>query len=391
MPNRKNQKLPYGRQTIDADDVLALTNALGGDFLTQGPTVRAFERALCDTVGSTHATATSSATTALHLIYAALGLTSGDTLWTSPITFVSTANAARFCDASVNFVDVDPTTGNMCPVKLAEKLEHASKSGGLPKIVVPVHLGGSSCRMTEIRELCNVYGVHVVEDASHALGASYEDTRVGECKYSDAAVFSFHPVKMITTGEGGCVTTNDAGLAWKVETLRSHGITKDPDHFINPSDGGWYYEQQGLGFNYRITDIQSALGISQLKKLDKFVDARNKIANWYIQNLPGQADVVNPIASTKSSYHLMMILLPDSKTRGFVYDTLRSDHVMAQVHYIPVHYQPYYQKLGFKRGDFPNAETFYSRVISLPIFPGLKQADVARVWDLVDEGIQSCV
>ena len=390
MSNKIDRTLPYGRQTINNDDVLAVSDALTQDFLTQGPTVGAFERALRETVGSKHATATSSATTALHMAYTALDLSAGDTLWTSPITFVSTANAARFCDASVDFVDVDPTTGNMCPVKLAEKLDYASKTGGLPKIVVPVHLGGSSCRMTKIRELCNAYGVHVVEDASHALGASYEDTRVGECKYSDAAVFSFHPVKMITTGEGGCLTTNDAGLASKVETLRSHGITKDPDHFINPSDGGWYYEQQGLGFNYRITDIQSALGISQLKKLDEFVDARNEIANWYIQNLPAQAEVVHPVENTKSSYHLMMILLPDSKTRRFVYDGLRSNHVLAQVHYIPVHYQPYYQRLGFKRGDFPNAEMFYSRVISLPMFPGLKQADVTRVCGLVNEGIQSC-
>lgn len=390
MSNRIDRTLTYGRQTINNDDVLAVSDALTRDFLTQGPTVGAFERALRETVGSKHAKATSSATTALHLAYTALGLSAGDTLWTSPVTFVSTANAARFCDASVDFVDVDPTTGNMCPVKLAEKLDYASKTGGLPKIVVPVHLGGSSCRMSEIRELCDTYGVHVVEDASHALGASYEDTSVGECKYSDAAVFSFHPVKMITTGEGGCVTTNDAGLASKIGALRSHGITKDPDRFINPSDGGWYYEQQGLGFNYRITDIQSALGISQLKKLDEFVDARNEIANWYIQNLPAQAEVVHPVKSTKSSYHLMMILLPDSKTRGFVYDSLHSQHVMAQVHYIPVHYQPYYQKLGFKRGDFPSAETFYSRVISLPIFPGLKQIDVTRVCDLIDEGIQSC-
>jgi UDP-4-amino-4,6-dideoxy-N-acetyl-beta-L-altrosamine transaminase len=390
MPNTKHQTLPYGRQTINEDDVLALTDALCGDFLTQGPTVGDFERALCDTVGSIHATATSSATTALHLAYAALGLTDRDTLWTSPVTFVSTANAARFCNATVNFVDVDPANGNMCPVKLAEKLERASKVGGLPKIVVPVHLGGSSCRMTEIRELCNVYGVHVVEDASHALGASYEDTRVGECRYSDAAVFSFHPVKMITTGEGGCVTTNNASLASKVEALRSHGITKDPHHFINPSDGGWYYEQQGLGFNYRITDIQSALGISQLKKLKGFVDARNEIANWYNRTLPHQAEAVGPARNTRSSYHLMMILLPDAKTRRAVYDILHSNHVMAQVHYIPVHYQPYYQKLGFKLGDFPNAEIFYSRVISLPIFPGLTQTDVSRVCGLVDEGIQSC-
>lgn len=390
MPERFDEVLPYGRQSIGEDDVRAVKDALTRDFLTQGPTINAFEKALCDTVNAIYVRTASSATTALHLVYSALDLKDGDYLWTSPITFVSTANAARFCGAKVDFVDVDPMTGNMSDQKLAEKLDHASKCGRLPKIVVPVQMAGASCQMNSIKALCDNYDVLVVEDASHALGASYRDSRVGDCKYSDATVFSFHPVKMITTGEGGCVTTNDCNLATKIESLRSHGITKNPQEFIKMSDGGWYYEQHSLGFNYRMTDIQAALGMTQLTKLAAFVEARNEIAGWYTEYLPAQARPILPIPETRSSYHLFMVQLPNSETRRRLYDYLHANKVLAQVHYIPVHYQPYYRDLGFKVGDFPNAELFYSRVISLPIFPGLTREHVKRVCSLVNECVTSC-
>ncbi|HBX27581.1 MAG TPA: UDP-4-amino-4,6-dideoxy-N-acetyl-beta-L-altrosamine transaminase [Gammaproteobacteria bacterium] len=389
MSRSPHKPIPYGRQTIDDSDIDAVRQALNRDWLTQGPAVEAFESEIENVTTARHVTAVSSATAGLHLAYKGLGLAENETVWASPITFVSTANAARLCGANVDLVDVDVSTGNMCPQKLEDKLKHSSRKGELPALVVPVHLGGSSCDMKAIRDACNRYEVKVVEDASHALGGSYESQPVGSCKFSDAAVFSFHPVKMITTGEGGCVATNKDTLSKLVKKLRSHGITKTDTEFSSNSDGGWYYEQQDLGLNYRITDIQASLGLSQIKRLKAFVEARNQIAIWYHQFLPSEAIPVKPIAGTRSSYHLFMIQLPTTNIRREVYDYLHDHEIRAQVHYIPVHYHPYYQNLGLTRGDFPGAEEFYSRVLSLPIFPELTKDEVKLVCTKVAEALGS--
>lgn len=384
-----DKPIPYGRQTIDDSDIEAVRLALSQDFLTQGPAVGAFESEIENATNAKHAAAVSSATAALHLTYKGLGLDEGDILWTSPITFVSTANAARLCGANVDLVDVDISTGNMCPQKLEDKLNRSAKNNSLPNVVVPVHLGGASCDMQAIRHACSRYEVDVVEDASHALGAVYQGKPVGYCEFSDAAVFSFHPVKMITTGEGGCVATNGDELAEAIYKLRSHGITKTDTEFLSEADGGWYYEQHQLGFNYRITDIQASLGLSQIKRLSNFVEARNQIANWYHRFLPSEAIPIRPSTETRSSYHLFMVQLPTADIRRRVYDYLHDHGIKVQVHYIPVHYHPYYESLGLTRGDFPDAEEFYSRVLSLPIFPELEEFEVKLVCDTVAEALKS--
>ena len=389
MARSIRKPIPYGRQTIDESDIEAVRLALNQEFLTQGPTVRTFEAGIENITTARHVSAVSSATAALHLAYKGLGLAENEAVWTSPITFVSTANAARLCGASVDLVDIDVSTGNMCPQKLEDKLKLSSKHGKLPKLVVPVHLGGASCDMEAIRDACNRYEVKVVEDASHALGGSYRGQPVGSCKFSDAAVFSFHPVKMITTGEGGCVTTNRDLLAEAVNKLRSHGITKTDTEFSSQSDGRWYYEQQELGLNYRITDIQASLGLSQLKRLEAFVEARNQVATWYHQFLPSEAIPVKPISGTRSSYHLFMIQLPTADLRRWVYDYLHDHDIRVQVHYIPVHFHPYYQNLGLKRGNFPDAEQFYSRALSLPVFPELTETEVELVCTTLKEALGS--
>ena len=389
MSRSIRKPIPYGRQTIDESDIEAVRYVLNQEFLTQGPAVGAFEAGLKNSTTARHVSAVSSATAALHLAYKGLGLAENEAVWTSPITFVSTANAARLCGASVDLVDIDVKTGNMCPQKLADKLKLSDKDGKLPKLVVPVHLGGASCDMEAIRDACNRYEVEVVEDASHALGGSYRSQPVGSCKFSDAAVFSFHPVKMITTGEGGCVTTNRDSLAEAVGRLRSHGITKTDTEFSSQSDGGWYYEQQELGLNYRNTDIQASLGLSHLQRLEAFVEARNQVASWYHQFLPSEATPVRPLSGTRSSYHLFMIQLPTADLRRKVYDYLHDHDIRVQVHYIPVHFHPYYQDLGLKRGDYPDAEQFYSRVLSLPIFPELTEAEVKLVCTTTKEALGS--
>ncbi len=389
MSKLMDKPIPYGRQTIDDSDIEAVRRALGQDFLTQGPTVGAFESEIEKFTTVSHVAAVSSATAALHLTYRGLGLDVGDSLWTSPITFVSTANAARLCGASVDLVDIDVSTGNMCPQKLEDKLGRCAKNNTLPKVVVPVHLGGASCDMEAIRHACNQYEVDVVEDASHALGGLYQGKPVGSCEFSDAAIFSFHPVKMITTGEGGCVATNGKELAESIHKLRSHGITKTDDEFLSEADGGWYYEQHQLGFNYRITDVQASLGLSQIKRLWTFVEARKQIADWYHQFLPTEAIPIRPTAETRSSYHLFMVTLPTEAIRRRVYDYLHEHGIRVQVHYIPVHYHPYYEGLGLTRGDFPEAEEFYSRILSLPIFPGLKEDEVKLVCDTIKEALGS--
>ena len=374
--------IPYGRQTIIEADIAAVTEVLRGDFLTQGPTVPAFEQALASMVGASHAVAVNSATSALHIACLALGLGPGDRLWTSPITFVASANCGRYCGAEVDFVDIEPATGLMSTKALATKLEQAEINGMLPKVVVPVHLAGSSCDMAKISALAERYGFAVLEDASHAIGGAYQSEPVGNCRHSAITVFSFHPVKIITTGEGGVATTNNPLLAGQMVELRSHGITKDAEHFENQPAGPWVYEQQGLGFNYRLTDIQAALGLSQLQRLECVVVERNRLFKRYqdlLADLPLR--LLEIPKEVRSSVHLAVICLMDStpaKHRS-VFEYLRSVGIGVQLHYVPVHLQPYYQRLGFKQGNFPEAEAYASHAISLPLFPGLSDEDQIRV------------
>ena len=369
--------IPYGRQCVDEADIEAVTEVLRSDFLTQGPAVPKFERALALYSCSAHAVAVCNATAALHLACLALGVGPGDRVWTSPISFTASANCARYCGAEVDFVDVDPTTYNMSMEALAAKLESAEVDGLLPKVVIPVHLCGQPCDMAVIAELAARYGFRVIEDASHAVGAKYRDERVGSCRYSDITVFSFHPVKLITSGEGGMALTNDPAIARRMELLRSHGITRNPAEMTAAPDGGWYYQQIALGYNYRMTDMQAALGLSQLSHLDEWIAKRHLIAERYNASLRAMAVKLPTILPEAfSAYHLYVIQV---ENRGAVFDTLRASQIGVNVHYIPIHLQPYYRALGFKDGDFPEAEGYYARAISLPIFPKLSEADQAHV------------
>lgn len=369
--------IPYGRQDISREDIQAVVEVLESDFLTQGPAVPKFEHALCEATGANHALVINNATAALHLACRALDLGPGDTLWTTPITFVASANCALYCGAKVDFVDIDPATFNMSVDALQRKLEQAELDGCLPKIVVPVHLCGLPCDMERINELAQKYGFSVIEDASHAIGAQYKDQAIGNCQYSQITVFSFHPVKIITTGEGGAALTNSAKLAEKMELLRSHGITRDSERMTQNPDGPWYYQQVELGYNYRMTDIQAALGHSQLGRLGKYVDRRNIIASRYddeLSTLPINAQL-RP-SNCRSAMHLYVIrlnMLDSKKTHGEVFNRLRDADIACNLHYIPVHLQPYYQRMGFQTGDFPEAESYYNEVISLPMFPTLTQ------------------
>lgn len=371
----KNNFIPYGRQCIDADDVEAVIEVLRSDWLTQGPAIERFEQEVARYCGSAHAVAVSNGTAALHLACLALRVGGGDLVWTTPNTFVASANCALYCGASVDFVDIDPRTLNMSPELLAQKLEKAERDGQLPKVVVPVDFGGQPCGLKEIALLAKRYGFRVLEDASHALGAEYCDTKVGSNAYSDITVFSFHPVKIMTTGEGGMALTNDAELAGRLRLLRTHGITRDPDAMSKPSEGGWYYEQLELGFNYRMTDIQAALGSSQLQKVDHFVARRRQLARQYdeaLRGLPLHSAV--QLDGCCSAYHLYVICLEQggsSRVRHEVFAGLRRAGIGVNVHYIPVHTQPYYRRLGFKPDDFPNAVRYYDGAISLPLYYGL--------------------
>ncbi len=369
--------IPYGRQSINQADIDAVEVVLRSDFLTQGPAVPRFEAALAAQAGASRAVAVNSATSALHLAYLALGLGDGDTLWTSPITFVATANAARLCGAEVDFVDIDPTTGNMCVEALAAKLERAEMAGTRPKIVVPVHFAGQPCDMVAIAELSERYGFHVVEDAAHAIGAGDETARTGACAHSDITVYSFHPVKIITTGEGGAALTNNEKLAANMERLRSHGITRNLDEFETPSDGGWSYQQIELGLNYRMTDMAAALGLSQLSRLDQNVARRAELADRYDELLSGLP--VTPLSRTGkgiSAWHLYVVLLDDeSAPRKDVYDRMRTAGIGVQVHYIPVHHQPYYARQHNTYNTLPGAERYYSRALSIPLYPDLSEED----------------
>jgi UDP-4-amino-4,6-dideoxy-N-acetyl-beta-L-altrosamine transaminase len=383
--------IPYGRQSVDEADIVAVVEVLRSDWLTQGPTIELFERALSDYTGARRAVALSSGTGALHLACLALGLGPGDLLWTSPITFVASANCARYCGADVDFVDIDPDTYNMSVEALAAKLEAAQRDGRLPKVVVPVHMTGQPCDMAGIADLAARYGFTVVEDASHAIGASYLNTRIGGCAYSTMTVLSFHPVKMVTTGEGGAVLTNDDALADKVAMLRTHGITRDPALMQGEPDGGWYYQQLELGFNYRMTDIQAALGVSQMTRIGDFLQRRREIAARYdaeLAALPLTLPWQHPDGA--SAWHLYVIRVrPDAaRSRREVYDSLRAAGIGVNVHYIPVHLQPYYRDLGFSPGDFPVAEAYYSEAISLPIFPAMTEAEQDAVSAAVREALR---
>lgn len=362
--------ISYGKQSINQDDIEAVVSVLKSNFLTQGPKVVEFENNLANYCDVTYAKAVNNGTAALHLAYLAIGLGPGDIVWTTPNTFVATANAALYCGATVDFVDIDSKTYNLSIDRLKEKLVQAKKDNKLPKLVVPVHFAGQSCEMKAIWKLSKEYGFKVIEDACHALGGEYLNKKVGNCEYSDMAVFSFHPVKMITTGEGGAITTNNKQLNEKVELLRSHGIIKDATKLNNQSDGDWYYEQQALGFNYRLTDIQAALGISQLKRLDNFVKKRREIAKQYFDKLD---NVILPYQhpDASSSWHLFVIQTEDRKA---TYEQLKIQGIMTQVHYIPVTSQPFYNRKKLK-----NSNNFYLHCLSLPIYVDLTDEDQLRV------------
>lgn len=367
--------IPYGRQNISEEDINAVIEVLRSDFITQGPVVPEFEKSVADYCGAKHAVAVNSATSALHIACLALGVGPGDLVWTSPITFVASANCARYCGADVDFVDIDPRTYNLSVASLAEKLEQAKRDGRLPKVLIPVHFSGQSCEMEAIHALSTQYGFRIIEDASHAIGGSYKGGKVGNCNYSDITVFSFHPVKIITTGEGGMAVTNDLQLVKHMARLRSHGITRYPSEMTCPPDGAWYYQQIELGFNYRMTEIQAALGVSQMRRLDEFVTQRQLIAQHY-DDLLKDSPLTLPwqLTDTDSSLHLYVVRIPSGSLnvgRREVFDRMRSDGIGVNLHYIPVYRQPYYERMGIKADDFPNAEQYYAEAITLPIFPGL--------------------
>ncbi|KIO36047.1 UDP-4-amino-4,6-dideoxy-N-acetyl-beta-L-altrosamine transaminase [Shewanella sp. cp20] len=372
--------IPYGRQDISQDDIDAVVEVLQSDWLTQGPNIPAFEQALCDYSGAKFAVAVNSATSALHIACLALGVAPGDRVWTSPITFVASANCALYCGATVDFVDVDPSTGNMSSEALRIKLIQAKSQGALPKVVIPVHLCGHSCDMAAIFELGKEYGFKIIEDASHGIGGSYQGHKLGSCGYSDITVFSFHPVKIITSAEGGMALTRSRLLADKLALFRSHGIRRDPDTMLRPNEGDWYYEQHELGFNYRMTDLHAALGLSQLNRLDHFVAERNRLAaiyDSYCSDLP--VTPVDPLTGSQSARHLYMIRLHQSERRREIFDILRAKGIQVHVHYFPVHLQPYYLGRGFKEGDFVSAEAFYQQILTLPLYPTLASSDQQRV------------
>jgi UDP-4-amino-4,6-dideoxy-N-acetyl-beta-L-altrosamine transaminase len=381
--------IPYGRQDIAQEDIDAVEAVLRSDFLTQGPVVPAFEKAVAEYVGTRHAVAVNSATSALHIACLALGLGPGDLLWTVPITFIASANCARYCGADVDFVDIDPMTRNMSVLRLAEKLQAAAETGHLPKIVVPVHFTGRPCEMAEIHALCRRYGCFVVEDASHAVGARYGEHRIGDCAHSDITVFSFHPVKIVTSAEGGMAMTNDAELARRMQSYRSHGMERDPARFTEPPEGDWIYEMQALGYNYRLTDLHAALGLSQMRRIDAFIAARTALAARY-DELLADLPVIrpSPLHGMTSAWHLYVIEVDSpGKPRADVFATMRAAGVGVAVHYIPVHVQPYYRDLGFCMGSFPDAERYYARTLSLPLFPGLSPTDQDHVVQVLGRAL----
>lgn len=385
--------IPYGRQDITQEDIDAVLGVLSSDFLTQGPMVPRFEQRVAQHVGAARALAVNSATSALHISCAALGLGPGDHLWTSPVTFVASANCGLYCGASVDFVDIDPRTYNLCPKALERKLLHAEQAQQLPKVLVAVHLCGQPCDMEAIHRLSRRFGFRIIEDASHAIGGKYQGQFIGGCQYSDITVFSFHPVKIITTAEGGLALTNDPVLADRMELLRSHGITRDPEKMTNEPDGPWYYQQVELGFNYRMTELQAALGLSQMERLDAFVARRHELADRYNQLL-AKLPVVTPWQhpDSYSGLHLYVIRLKldqIQKTHKEVFEGLRELGIGVNLHYIPVHTQPYYRNMGFRPGDFPESERYYREAISIPMFQTLTNAQQDEVVQALAKVVSS--
>jgi UDP-4-amino-4,6-dideoxy-N-acetyl-beta-L-altrosamine transaminase len=368
-------RIPYGRQSIDEADIAAVVEVLRSDWLTQGPAIERFEQAVAAYCGAAHACAVANATAALHIACLALDLGPGQRLWTSPNTFLASANCGRYCGAEVDFVDIDPRTYNLSAERLAEKLADAESRGSLPHVLVTVDFAGQPCESDRIAALCRDYGVRIIEDASHAIGATWQGERVGSGRWADITVFSFHPVKILTTGEGGMALTNDAELHRRLSLLRSHGMVREADHLGRSDQGAWYYEQQALGFNYRMTDVQAALGLSQLRRIEQFLAARRRLAVRYadlLADLAG-AGLVLPWQDPRgeSAFHLYPVQVPEAGQRRAVFDGLRTAGVGVQVHYIPVNLQPYYRQFGFRPGDFPAAEAYYERAVSLPMYAAL--------------------
>lgn len=379
--------IPYGRQHIAEEEIRAVVEVLKSDRLTQGPVIEEFERAVAAYCGAEYAVAVSNGTAALHLACLAAGLGPGDLLWTSPNTFVASANCGLYCGARVDFVDINLRTYNIDVTALAEKLETAARREKLPKVVIPVHFAGQSCEMAAIRELADKYGFTIIEDACHALGGRYRGTKVGSCVFSEMTVFSFHPVKIITTGEGGMILTNRKNLYEKLLRLRTHGITRDPALMEGETHGPWYYQQIELGFNYRMTDIQAALGLAQLRKVEKFVERRHYLAERYnekLNDLPVTIPYQHP--ETESAWHLYVIRVEAARRRE-IFERLRAEGILVNVHYIPVHTQPYYERVGFKTGDFPEAEAYYREALTLPLYYGLKEEEqdyvIGRLQEII--------
>lgn len=387
----KNKIIRYGQQDITDDDINAVCKVLLSSNLTQGPQIINFENSVKNFTTAKYAYAVNSATSALHISCLALGLNKNDHLWTSPNSFVASSNCGLYCGAKVSFVDIDPETYNMCPKLLEEKLKLAEANGTLPKIVIPVHLAGQSCNMKKIYQLSKKYNFKIIEDASHAIGGFYNNEPIGNCKYSDISVFSFHPVKIITSGEGGMALTNSKKLAKKLNILRSHGITRDDELMEKDSDGPWYYEQIDLGYNYRMTDIQAALGLSQMKRLEGYVRKRQLLAKRYnklLKDTPVKLPFQDP--NTYSSFHLYIIRLKLNLIKFShreVFEFLRNKNILVNLHYIPIHTQPYYKKLGFNKGDYPESENFYNEAISIPLHPSLSHDDQDYVINCIKESL----
>jgi len=390
-----NDFIPYGKQSIDDKDIDSVISVLKSDYLTQGPVLKRFEQAFCDFTGANFGVAVSNATAALHVACLALGVSKGDSVWTSPNSFIASANCARFCGADVDFVDIDSNTYNLCSIKLEQKLLQAKLDGCLPKVVIPVHFAGHPCNMSRIYELSKIYHFSIIEDASHAVGAKYKDKPIGYCEFSDICIFSFHPVKIITSGEGGLALTNSARLEKAMRSYACHGIERSSDDLIEQEQGDWYYEQQHLGFNYRMTELQAALGLSQLEKVNSFVKKRHQLFEQY-KYLLKDLDIHLPNLENDSysSLHLYPILLSERLTseKKWIFSELRRQGIGVQTHYIPIHTQPYYQALGFALGDFPKAENYYQRSISLPMYSDLtlhEQTHVVNIFREILEQVKS--
>lgn len=382
--------IPYGRQSISDDDIKAVIDVLKSDYLTQGPVVPEFEKSICKYTGASYAVAVNSGTSALHIACLSLGLGKGDWLWTSSISFVASANCGIYCGARVDFIDIDPITWNISIDKLKHKLIYAKTHNKLPKIIVVVHLSGLPCDLAEIYKLSKEYGFYVIEDACHAIGSRYNNNNIGSCKYSDITVFSFHPVKVMTTGEGGMATTNIINLANKMRILRTHGITRDPDLMTHDPDGEWYYQQIDLGFNYRMTDIAAALGISQLLRLDSNIKKRHEIVRFYNKAL-SSLPLMLPYSdvSRYSSCHLYIVRIKNKKKLySEIFELLTNFGIGVNKHYIPIHTQPFYKNFGFKSGDFPESESYYREAISLPIFPDLTKKEQESVISAVSKALE---